>query len=91
MSTSEVLINILLIVIGLAPYAVSLWRQRYSLCWAHLPPESMLYIAEELETSLSISYKDQPINNLTQYLFILHNTGSKPLGQNAIVRPLALK
>ena len=88
MTTIELLKIILPILIGLAPYAISRWRQRYSLCWAHLPPESMIHIAEEVVPLLSISYKDQPVNNLTQYLFILHNTGSKPLDRDDISRPL---
>lgn len=89
MSTSDIVFKIILpIVMGFAPYAVSLWRQRYSLCWAHLPPESMLHIAEEVVPLLSVSYEDQPINNLTQYRFILHNTGSNPFDHEAIVEPL---
>ena len=93
MSGFDLVKNILLILpnfISLAHLAMTLRHslRRFGLRWVPLPPESLLYIAKELETSLSISYLDQPIGKLTQYRFILHNTGSKPLDQEAIVRPL---
>ena len=90
MSTSEITLALIAILISLAAIAVPLWRsmQRHGLCWAHLRPKSMLDIAEEVKSSLTIYYDDQPINNLTQYLFILHNTGFAPLDQGAIVQPL---
>ena len=69
---------------------ITFWRsrRRYNLLWAYSEPKSMLDIAEQVATSLMIYYNDQQINNLTQYLFILHNTGFAPLDKKAIVEPV---
>ena len=91
MPTLQIVLSIIPIVISLAAIAIPLWvyyRQRYNLCWAHLRPKSMLDIAEGVAKSLKIFYNEQQIKNLTQYLFILHNTGFVPLKRDAIVSPL---
>ena len=63
-------------------------RYRYGLRWVYLPPRSMLEIAEEITSDLSISFKGSYISNLTQYQFILHNVGYAALKDTAIVTPL---
>ena len=48
----------------------------------------MLEIDEEVAGSLEITYGGRPINGLTQYQFIVHNTGFARLDKEAIIRPL---
>lgn len=68
----------------------SVWisYRQHGLRWAYLPPRSMLDVAEEITSNIFISFKDSKIANLTQYQFILHNTGHYALKDSAIVKPL---
>ena len=94
MNAFGVAINVGLLAVGilgfLAAIGVPIWisRHQYGLRWAYLPPKSMLDVAEEIASDLSISFKGSEINNLTQYQFILHNVGYAALKDNAIVTPL---
>ena len=84
------IVSIIVGTLGIVAVVVPLWRsrQRYGLRWAHLPPRSMLDIAEErIAANIAIYYKESRISNLTQYQFILHNIGYTPLKNSAIVKP----
>ena len=84
------IVSIFVGTLGIVAVVVPLWRsrQRYGLRWAHLPPRSMLDIAEErIAANIAIYYKERRISNLTQYQFILHNIGYTPLKDSAIVKP----
>ena len=74
----------------LAAIGTPIWisRRRHGLRWASLSPRSMLDVAEEIASDISISFKDNEIDNLTQYQFILHNSGYVALKGSAIVKPM---
>ena len=90
MSTTEFTLTLITTIVTCGSLVFSIWRYRprHGLRWGYLPPKSMLDIAEQVAKSLKISYNEQQINNLTRYLFILHNTGLDPLDRDAIVETL---
>lgn len=61
---------------------------RYGLRWVILEPKSMMEIAEEIASDLTIHYKGRTIADMTKYEFILHNTGLVPIEKSDIVAPL---
>ena len=75
---------------ALATLAIQLWRSRHrhALRWVSLRPKSMLDVAEEVAASLVITYDGRPVENLTEFQFILHNSGHAPLDGTAIDRPV---
>nr|QNO49477.1 hypothetical protein OCBBGKCP_00034 [Methanosarcinales archaeon ANME-2c ERB4] len=66
------------------------WRKlrQYGLRWVILEPKSMMEIAEEIASDLTIHYKGRTIADMTKYEFILHNTGLVPIEKSDIVVPL---
>lgn len=45
-------------------------------------------VAEEIRADVSILYSGLAVSDLTKYRFVLHNTGSAPIEEADIVRPL---
>ncbi len=91
MTGLEIFFSVVSTLIGIAAIAAPLWGswRRYALRWAHVaPPKSMLDVAPEVATSIKITYKDEEVDNLTRYLFVLHNTGFTPLEKKHIVKRL---
>ena len=91
MSIPEIFFSVVSVLVGIAAIVVPLWGswRRYALRWTHVaPPKSMLDVAPEVATSLKITYKGKVVDNLTRYLFVLHNTGFAPLEKEHIVERL---
>ena len=90
MSSTEMVFASFSALVALAAMAIPLWRsrQRHAVRWVRLRPKSMLDVAEEVAAALEITYEGRPIQNLTQYQFIVHNTGFAPLDRQAISKPL---
>ena len=87
----QTIIFIVLGILGiLAAFAapIMILRRRYSLQWAYLEPKSMLDIADEIVSHITISFQGSEIENVTQYQFILHNNGYVALSESAIVQPI---
>lgn len=74
------------VVVPIIVYRLS--RRSYGLRWVVLPPESMMEIAEDVASSVSIYYELRKIDNLLRFQFILHNTGTTPLRMKDITSPL---
>ena len=91
--TGAVISGVIVGVATVLPFAVSYLRsrRRYGLRWAVLPPQSMMEIAEDIASSVSILYKEQKFDNLLRFQFILHNTGSTPLKMENTINPLIWK
>ena len=81
------------LIVGLATVLPIYWTsyRRYGLRWAVLPPQSMMEIAEDIASSVSILYKERKIDNLLRFRFVLHNTGVVPLKEENTISPLTWK
>ena len=90
MSVLNLVFSAVSVIVGILAIAIPIWRsrQRYALRWTSLPPKSMMEIADQIATAVSIAYEGRSVSNLIRYEFILHNCGFAPLDQDGIVEPV---
>ena len=83
--------EIISVVIAILALAVPLWRsrQKYALRWGRIRPKSMMDIADEIASDVTISFKGRQIENLTRFQFVLHNAGFTALDGQSLVTPLS--
>lgn len=90
MSQLNILFASITAITAIFAIALPIWlaRTRHGLRWAILMTKSMMEIAEEIASDMTIQYKGRTITDMTKYQFILHNTGRTPIEESDIVVPL---
>jgi len=93
MTPLQILFSSILALTAVLALAIPLWKakHRYSLRWAILETKSLLEVADEIASHISITYSGKIIKDITKYSFVLHNSGHTPIDSKDIVVPVVWK
>ena len=89
MSTLQIIFGSIAAITAIAGIAFPLWltKNRHALRWAIIETKSLLEVADEIASDISIKYYGQEISDITRYRFVLHNLGRTPIDKSDIVVP----